>query len=160
MIKTGDILHREKINIPSEIQVVDTIFVTEEMMILNHILDDSTEDRNAVIKIIHILMNKMNKVSLKNLRIIYAYNDEQLHKTKTKWNKAGVIKLHGSVYKLVNPLELTTLRARLMLKIHLLKIMNEKIKEQLEKFERGEIKIEFRSKPSAEINFKPDWMDW
>ncbi len=160
MIKTGDFLHREKTTISNDVQLADSVFVTEEIMILNHIWDESPEDKKAVIKVIEVMIEKLNSVSLKNLKNLYFYNDEQLHKIKTKWKKAGTIKLGGSTYKLVNPVELVTLRARLMLKSHLLQIIDYKTEESFHNLQNGTLKIKVVTSPNAEMNFKPDWMDW
>ena len=160
MIKTGDFLHREKTTISNDVQLADSVFVTEEIMILNHIWDESPEDKKAVIKVIEVMIEKLNSVSPKNLKSLYFYNDEQLHKIKTKWKKAGTIKLGDSTYKLVNPVELTTLRARLMLKSHLLQIIDYKAEENLHNLQKGTLKIKVVTSQNAEMNFKPDWMDW
>ena len=71
MIKTGDFLHREKTTISNDVQLADSVFVTEEIMILNHIWDESPEDKKAVIKVIEVMIEKLNSVSPKNLKSLY-----------------------------------------------------------------------------------------
>lgn len=160
MIKTGDIRHREKMALETRVQVADTVFVTKEMMILNHIFDDTDEDREAVFQVMTNLYDKIKSVSIKHLRELYKYNDEQLQKTRVKWNNAGVIKFRGVTYKLVSPLELTTYRARLLLKMRLVEVINYKLYEKYKEFDGGDLKFIFKPKEGAKMNFKPDWMNW
>lgn len=160
MIKSEDIRHREKFNIPARVQVADTVLLTQEMMILNHILDPNIENRNTVVEVISSLEEKLGALTLKTINLIYLYNDEQIYKTKTKWKNAGVIKFRGVVYKLVSPLELSTLRARLLLRKHLLRAIKHLKTFDVKQLENGNNKIEYRTSPDATMNFKPEWMNW
>ena len=160
MIKTCDINQRDKFAMETEVQIADTVLLTEELMIINHMFDKDESERAVVCEIMGLLSKKINSLSLKNLKLLFIYNDEQLHKTKVKWKNAGVIKFAGTYYKLISPLELTTYRARVMLKHHLASAIETKSQQRVEKIKQGDIKFVCKGKIDENTNFKPDWMDW
>ncbi len=160
MIKTHDIRQREKASMELDVQIADTVLLTKELMIINHMFDPEESEREVVIQIIELLNKKICSLSLKNLKLVYAYNDEQLHKTKVKWKNAGVIKFMGVHYKLISPLELKTYRARILLKNHLALELESRINERIEKIKKGDFKIVGVGKIDENTKFKPDWMDW
>ena len=160
MIKTSDIRQREKFTMDTDIQIADTVLLTEELMIINHMFDQDQKDQETVAEVIKSMQQKIKSISLKDLKLLYIYNDEQTHKTKVKWRNAGVIKFAGVYYKLVSPLELTTYRARLLLKQHLSAEITLRIDERVEKIKKGDFKLVFKGKIDENTNLKPDWMDW
>lgn len=146
--------------LPKALQVYDTILLTQQMMIESHKYDKDERSRETLKKTEDQLAERLDNFTLKALRELYLYNDEQIMKDLVKYFKAPFLQLATTSFRLVNRLLISTVRARLVLRRKMGVQLKKTAKRRQDKIAQGKYKLIFRDSKFAEMEFRPEWMTW